>query len=387
MVLVPPSSSLTRARTLLTAVHAGSHDASAAAEPAAELAGIVLTRPGPVAWAIPGINPPIDRTAGIDTVWVVIGPDSQTVITTEVEERRVREELLPAGVDLVVVPWWDADALVTAACDVLGAPATHIGSDGHPAFGHDLDDELTRIRLVLDEDERARLRTLGQNAARAVEDALRTWQPGETDTAIAGRIANFVEQFGGDAPVLLVGADDRLRRYRHPVAVGEATHDRVMAVLVARHLGLHVALTRYVSAGDTSEFEAQLDVPRAIHRDVLRAGVPGATYGSVLSSLADSYSLHGHAGVWREHYQGGPIGYAQREFEIAPVQRDSPWWDQQIDENTAMAWNPSLAGGLKDEDTYLVTAGGVELVTDSSRWPMDSDVVLPRPMVLKRYDV
>ena len=52
-----------------------------------------------------------------------------------------------------------------------------------------------------------------------------------------------------------------------------------------------------------------------------------------------------------------------------------------------MAWNPSLAGGLKDEDTYLVTAGGVELVTDSSRWPMDSDVVLPRPMVLKRNDV
>ncbi len=34
--------------------------------------GVVLTRPGPVAWATGGINPPIDRGAPIDTVWIAI---------------------------------------------------------------------------------------------------------------------------------------------------------------------------------------------------------------------------------------------------------------------------------------------------------------------------
>jgi Xaa-Pro dipeptidase len=385
MVLAPDKSPLSRARSLLDASANNTIDHSIGAP--VRLAGIVLTRPGPVAWAIPGINPPIDRTAALDTVWVVIGPDSCTVITTEVEADRVREELLPAGVDLISVPWWDADAMVAAATELLDADSTQIGSDGHPAFAHDIDHELTQLRLALNADELVRIRELGRSAALAVEDALRKWQPGETDTAIAGRIANAVERFGGDAPVLLVGADDRLNRYRHPVAVGAPTHRCVMAVLVARHQGLHVALTRYTALGDTSELEARLDVPRGIHREVLRAGVPGATYGTVLETLADSYAANGQAGAWSEHYQGGPIGYAQREFEISPAQTSSPWWAQEIVENTAVAWNPSLGGGLKDEDTYVITADGVDFVTDSALWPMDTDAVLPRPLVLKRDGV
>lgn len=353
----------------------------------ATLAGIVLTRPGPVAWAIPGINPPIDRTAATDTVWVAVGADSCTVITTDVEARRIREELLPAGVDLVQVAWWDGDAMVQAAAGSLETTAGSIGSDGHPAFGHDIDLELTRIRLPLDADERHRLRALGRNAAIAVEDALRSWEPGDTDTQIAARIAGAVESFGGDAPVLLVGADERLARYRHPVAIGAPAHKCVMAVLVARHQGIHVALTRYVAIGATTELEARLDVVRAIHRDVLGAGVPGASFGSVLAAMADSYASAGYPDAWHEHYQGGPIGYGQREFEISPAQRSSPWWSELIAENMAMAWNPSLAGGLKDEDTYLVGANDLELVTNSGQWPMDADAVLPRPLVLRRDDV
>jgi len=150
---------------------------------------------------------------------------------------------------------------------------------------------------------------------------------------------------------------------------------------------LHVALTRYTARGDTAGLEAGLDVTRAIHRSVLNAGVPGVAYGSVLETLADSYAAHGHADAWSEHYQGGPIGYAQREFEISPAQQTSPWWGQLVAENTAVAWNPSLAGGLKDEDTYLISADGPLLVTDSAQWPMDSDPVLPRPLVLRRDDV
>ena len=56
---------------------------------------VVLTKPGSVAWAIPGINPPIDRTAGVDTVWVAIGPNTCTVITTAVEKQRIRRWLPP----------------------------------------------------------------------------------------------------------------------------------------------------------------------------------------------------------------------------------------------------------------------------------------------------
>ncbi len=348
-----------------------------------DYAGVVLTRPGPVAWAIPGINPPIDRTAAVDTVWVAIGPQNCTVITTSVEELRISQELLPTGIGVRSVPWWDSDAMVAAAVEVLGVPAQQLAADGHPSFGIDVSHELTQQRLALDADEAERLRELGRLATVAVESALREWEPGQTDTQVAARIASGVEIFGADAPVLLVGADDRLMRYRHPVAVGATTHDCVMAVLVARHQGLHVALTRYVSAHDTTELETRLDVVRSIHRDVLAAGRPGRNYGEVLTVLADAYARSGAPDAWNEHYQGGPIGYAQREFEISPAQSMSPWWHEVIAENTAVAWNPSLGGGLKDEDTYLISSDGVELITTSRQWPMDDDLEYPRPRVLR----
>jgi antitoxin VapB len=99
--------------------------------------------------------------------------------------------------------------------------------------------------------------------------------------------------------------------------------------------------------------------------------------------VAAGYANAAAPGQWRAHYQGGPIGFGQREFEIAPVQSDSPWWSEAISAGTAMAWNPSLPGGAKDEDTYLIGASGLELVTTTGEWPTVDDDDLPRPAVLE----
>jgi antitoxin VapB len=348
-----------------------------------ELAGVVLTRPGAVSWASGAINRPVDRTAAEDTVWLAIGEEAVTVITTSVEYDRVLAELLPDDAGLLAVPWWDPSAMVAAAEQALGAPGARIGADGHPGFGVDLDHALRTLRLALSPAEQVELRALAADAAAAVENALRRWRPGVLDTEVAADIVAQVEAGGGDAPVVLVGADQRVRRYRHPVALGAETHGLVMAVLVARRHGLHVALTRYAAAEPTPELEADLAVVRQIHRAALEAARPGATYGDLYGRLDDAYRAAGHTNAWEQHYQGGPIGYGQREFEIAPCQSDSPWWSVPIEVGTAIAINPSLPGGAKDEDTFLVTEYGLELITTTGEWP-NADGSLPhRPAILR----
>lgn len=155
-----------------------------------------------------------------------------------------------------------------------------------------------------------------------------------------------------------------------------------MAVLVARRHGLHVALTRYVAAGSGDELENGLAAVRRIHRRALEAAVPGRTFGQLYTGLDEAYREAGHAGAWQDHYQGGPIGYGQREFELAPCQTDSRWWSTPIAAGTAIAINPSLAGGAKDEDTFLVTDSGLELVTTTNDWPA-ADGSPWRPAVLQ----
>ncbi len=348
------------------------------------LAGVVLTRPGPVAWASGGINPPIDRTAPVDTVWIVVTPAEVTVVTTEVEAPRVRAELLPAGAGLCAVPWWDGDAMIGAAADAAGTPPAGLGSDGHPGFGHDLDHDLTAVRLPLSGAEQDDLRDLGRDAAGAVESALREWRPGEADRDIAARIAAGCERAGADAPCLLVGGDGRLESFRHPVADGSRPRRVVMAVLVARRDGLHVALTRHAATEVSAALRDGLAACRAVHARVLDACGPGAAYGAALEALAAGYAGAGAPGGWRAHYQGGPIGFGQREFEISPAQTDSPWWDVPVEPGVAVAWNPSLPGGAKDEDTYLLGAGAPELVTTAGAWPhADEGDPLGRPAVLE----
>ena len=250
-------------------------------------------------------------------------------------------------------------------------------------WADDLDHELTAARLPLSDAERDDLRDLGRDAAGSVEQALREWQPGEADRDIAARVAADAERAGADTPCHLVGGDDRLRLFRHPVADGSRPRQVVMAVLVDAVYGLHVALTRHAATTPDPGLDDGLANCRTIHRDALRACAPGATYGDTLETLAAGYASAGAPGEWRAHYQGGPIGFGQREFEIAPARSDSRWWNQAISSGTAVAWNPSLPGGAKDEDTYLIGTSGVELITTTGEWPTVDGDDLPRPAVLE----
>jgi antitoxin VapB len=150
-------------------------------------------------------------------------------------------------------------------------------------------------------------------------------------------------------------------------------HRRVMGVVVARRHGLHVAVTRYAEAAPISATLADsMARVRDIEAAVLAKITPGSTYGQALEQLAESYATVGHPDAWREHYQGGPIGFEQREFEIAPTDTASRWFAQPIQVGHAVAFNPSLSGGAKVEDTYLITSTGLLRVTDSSPEP-DTD--------------
>lgn len=351
-----------------------------------ELSGVVLTGPGPVAWATGGGSRPVDRAASVDLAWVVVTSDTAVLVTTDVERDRVRDEWDPAslGFELVAVPWFDDGAFVRAAEDAAGAPALMLGSDGHAAFGVDVTDGLVSLRMALTAPERDELRSLGMATAEALETALRGWVPGERDVELQARVASGLEAAGADAPVLIVGGDDRVERYRHPMSIGRPVERLAMTVTVARRAGLHAAATRFASAG---RLDDDLAILRSrilrVEKAVLALSRVGATYGQVLESLDRAYTEVDAPEAWRGHYQGGPIGFAQREFEIAPCQRNSRWFDEPVAAGHAVAWNPSLPGGAKVEDTYLVGENGLERVTATAGWPTEPNDPLGRPAVLQ----
>jgi antitoxin VapB len=197
------------------------------------------------------------------------------------------------------------------------------------------------------------------------------WTPGERDVDVQARVAERLERAGAFGACLIVGGDERVELFRHPLAVGSPMFRLVMAVVVAERHGLHAAVTRFACAGGlTDRVRRARAAVVAVEEAILCACAPGATYGDVLRSLDRGYADVGHPDAWAGHYQGGPVGYRQREFEIVPTQTGSRWFSTSVDEGHAVAWNPSIAGGGKAEDTYLVEPGGLRRLTDTGAWPL-----------------
>jgi Xaa-Pro dipeptidase len=332
---------------------------------------LLLTTPASVNWRTGGLSDPIDVTTSSDPVWVIDGSAGSALITNEIEAPRLERDfrVTELGWDLLTVPWFDDDARLTRACEYANVAPLALLSDAD-GIGRNVKDELTRARLVLSDAERDDLRDLGALVGRALGAGVEAWRPGvTTDFEVASVISAALESEGARAVCLIVGGDDRLRSFRHPLAVGDVVSDALMAVVVAKRAGLHVAATRLCTRSADDEIVTLMKSLGSINDQIMDASLPGGTWGDTMIALALAYDDAGYHDAWREHFQGGPIGFEQREFELAPTQIDSPFWSVERRAGTAVAWNPSLRGGAKIEETYLI-GECFELLTATPTWPL-----------------
>ena len=333
---------------------------------------LLLTTPGSVNWRTGGLSDPIDLSASSDPVWTLDCDAGRVLITSEIEAPRLEADfgVREMGWDVVSAPWFDETARRSLATEYAGTSLSELLSDVE-YIGDDVRVALISARLALSEPEQDDLRDLGAVVGAALGAGIDAWHPGtSTDFDSAAAISAVLESAGAHAVCLIVGGDGRLRSFRHPLAIGEVVRDAMMAVVVARRGGLHVAATRLAVRDAGDEIVALTKTLGAVFDAVLEASLPGGSWGDSVVALADAYEAAGYPGAWREHFQGGPIGFEQREFEIAPTQIDSPFWSLIRRRDTAIAWNPSLGGGAKIEETYLVGDEGFEFLSATPGWPV-----------------
>jgi Xaa-Pro aminopeptidase len=165
-------------------------------------------------------------------------------------------------------------------------------------------------------------------------------------------------------PVVLIAADDRIERYRHPLPTERKIDARVMTVVCGERHGLNCSATRLVSFGPLpAELRRRHDAVVRVDATLISETKPGRTLGEVFNAGQRAYAESGYADEWMHHHQGGSTGYVGREVRAAPG------CPVQALGNQAFAWNPSLAG-TKSEDTILVTDAGTEILTQAVDWPM-----------------
>ncbi len=327
--------------------------------------GILLRKRRNFSWLTGGRSNFIVHTTECGVADIVVFENEIVCITTKMEAARIREEELHEFDCQWITPEWyeGVDGAIAELCQGKRLGCDVVPSTASLPVGIDLSREIAELTYVLEDDEMEKYRWLGQTAARALETTCREIQPGMTEFEIQAHLASQVIRHGIQPHVMLVATDDRIYRYRHPIPTEKKLEKYAMLVLCAERWGLVANATRFVHFGCLpKELEENKQKLAQIDLTMNLATRPGVPIKDVFATGIESYRRLGFAEDWRYLHQGGPTGYATREFLATP---DCPGV---VHLHQAFSWNPAIRG-IKSEDTILVGPEENEFLTCTGEWP------------------
>lgn len=332
-----------------------------------KLGGVLLNAQHNFAWLTGGARNGIDlsRENGAATL-LVTASGRRYILANNIEMPRLLAEEVSAEMFVPVEYSWQdekasADLVLKKAEKLDGG---EIASD--TGFGSNtrvMEGSVAGCRHSLTDGEAERIRRLGRDAATAIDNLVSGIAPGATESEIARRMDAELGVFGISSVVSLAATDERIAKYRHPVPTDSRWNSLLLLVTCAKRQGLIVSLSRLISVGGVSQtLRKKTEAVALVNARLWNATRPGVTGAELYAVASQAYESVGFADEIDKHHQGGAAGYKTREWVAHPASGDV------VQDQQAFAWNPSITG-TKVEETVLVGADGIEVLTASSIFP------------------
>lgn len=325
------------------------------------LDALALTTQANFAWFTCGADNRVTSASETGAASIVITPDAKYVICDNIEAGRIAdEEIGSRGFGLRIYNWWEGSLAEEIGKLVRGS----VGSDTVIPGARLVAGEVAPLRYSLAEQEVARYRWLGKAAGECLAESCREIRPGMTEHQIAGILGEKLIAQGIIPNLILVAADERIAKYRHPIPTDKAVNRCAMVVTGARKWGLIASATRIVHFGPLpAELRRKHDAVITVDAEMIAHTRPGTSVDYIFRKGAAAYERTGFGDEWELHHQGGPTGYAGRDYRAKPGVKDI------VQLNQAFAWNPSITG-TKSEDTVIALADRTEILSTHGDWPM-----------------
>lgn len=317
-----------------------------------DLSAIVIRKNPNLAWLIGGrVHVPLTLdTACLD---IIVYQDKIVAVTNKIEAPRLIAEELPSEIEVIAVNWWESR-------DSYLPFGEKIASDQSEKSRLDLSLEIEMLRQTLTSAEITRFKEVCVDSAKALGAAIKLTQPNDREIDISGRIANALWQNGLELVYIGVAGESRVRNFRHALPTHSLIGNRVVASICARRKGMIASVTRIAT------YENQVDSYKQILKvesALFNATNIGARFSEPIKEVINAYPRFGFdSDEWQKHHQGGPTGFAPRDW-VANSESQ-----QIILENQPIAWNPT-GNGWKAEDTILARSSGIEILSEDPDWP------------------
>lgn len=321
--------------------------------------GVLLGRRDNYTWISGGAKNHVLSSEETGVAYYVIRKSNIELIADSSDLARMLAEQNPLGAEGVLVPWYEsvAEYVKRMTSDGVYVSDTGVGET------RNVQEELRELRMILSESEIEKYREIGALCARLVEGVCRDAKVGDSEEKIACMLKCRCLENGISPDCVLVGADERIINYRHPMPTDKKIAKSLMVVLGGEKYGLNISLTRMVYFADIpEEICNRYEKTAYIFACMQRMMADGRSYRGYFEDVQRLYKEAGYDGEWKMHHQGGPTGYACRECVV------TPYTDDVIHKGYAYAWNPTIQGTKCEETTYL-SDKGVEIFTETSEWP------------------
>ena len=326
-----------------------------------KLSGLYLKRQDNFAWLSCGGKNYVGH-GDMGNCGLLVTGDGRFAITNSIEKQRMADEehLEELGFPIHAGLWHDG-GFETATLQKLGGKA--LGFDYASPLGPNLAEQVRPLRFSLTEGELKRYRETGYLATLSLEETASSIRPGESEFEIIGRLSESLAANGLLFHSAMCAADERIRNYRHPIATEKKVKKRCQLGGNFAKYGLIVCCTRYVNFIPVSkELRKQLRMNQEIDLTFMKNCIPGKSFQHPFLAGKEAYAQRGYAAEFDKHHQGGPIGYAARDYRIDFSHQGI------IQENQAFCWNPSITG-TKSEDTIVAKTGSFEFLTKPVIFP------------------
>ncbi len=229
---------------------------------------------------------------------------------------------------------------------------------------------LDALREIKDAEELACIRKAVEISDKAFEDILGFLRPGITENAVAARLEGVMRSLGSERPAFTtIVASGKRGSLPHGTATEKllVSGEFVTMDYGAVYKGYHSDITRTVCIGHANGRQRELyDIVRTAQQMGVQAVRPGADGRSVDKIVRDFLASKGY-GAYFGHGLGHSLGLEiHEEPRLSPSSRC-----RHLLPDTLITVEPGVYlpdwGGLRIEDTVLVTEAGGEPLTRSGK--------------------
>jgi Xaa-Pro aminopeptidase len=338
-----------------------------------DLDGVLLNTQHNFAWLSCGGSNGIDLSSENGAGFLLVTrKGGRYLIANNIELERLRSEQLPTYGEFepIEITWQserEPQAILGTARSVAGK---NLGSDtGFPETRW-IAPSVAGCRAQLTPEEIERYKKLGREAGEALESVVGRLEPGQTENQIARIVRDELAAREIFSVVTLVGADERILKFRHPTPTDNIWRETLLVVTCARRSGLIANLTRMICTNTISDdLQRRTEAAAFVNASLYHGTKEGATAADLYAIASRAYAAAGFAGEIDKHHQGGACGYRPRDWVAHP---DGSGDVVRMDQ--AFAWNPSITG-TKTEETGILTAKGFEVITANEGFPKIPTVI------------